>query len=114
RRGTAVVLGLQSGKVLAAYHPEVAARRPAHPGSSIKPFTLLALLQSGKIGPQTALVCKRTVLISGRRLDCTHPETAQPLDPAAALAYSCNSYFTNVAIRLSPLELREALLRAGF
>lgn len=114
RRGTAVVISVQSGKLLAVYHSEVAARRLAHPGSSIKPFTLLALLESGKIGPQTALVCKRYVSISGRRLDCTHPETAQPVDPAAALAYSCNYYFTSVATRLTPEELRGSLLRAGF
>jgi cell division protein FtsI/penicillin-binding protein 2 len=114
RRGTAVVIGVQSGKVLAVYHPDVAARRIAHPGSSLKPFTLFSLLESGKVGPQTALVCKRSVSINGRRLDCTHPETVQPLDPAAALAYSCNSYFSTVATRLTPLELHDALLRAGF
>ncbi len=114
RRGTAVVIGVESGTVLAAYHPEVAGRRVAHPGSSLKPFTLLALLEAGKIGPQTALLCKRTISINGRRLDCTHPETSAPLDPAAALAYSCNSYFTSVATRLTPTELRNALLQAGF
>ncbi len=48
RRGAAVVLDVRSGDLLAAYHLEVAARRVVHPGSSIKPFTLLALLQRGK------------------------------------------------------------------
>ncbi len=114
RRGTAVVISVQSGKILAAYRPEVAARRVVAPGSSLKPFTLLALLESGKVGPQTALICKRKVSIAGRKLDCTHPETAEPLDPAAALAYSCNSYFTSVATRLTPQQLRDAFLQAGF
>ena len=32
----------------------------SHPGSSIKPFTLLALLQAGKLDAHTALMCRRT------------------------------------------------------
>lgn len=114
QRGAAVVLDVHSGRVLASSHLEVAARRVAAPGSSIKPFTLLALLEAGKINGQTALVCKRSVLISGHKLDCSHPQTAEPLDPATALAYSCNSYFTTVALRLSPEELRNNFLRDGF
>jgi cell division protein FtsI/penicillin-binding protein 2 len=114
RRGTAVILDVQSGRVLAAYHPDVAARRVAHPGSSIKPFTLMALLESGKVDGHTALLCKRHLSIGGHKLDCTHPQTAQPLDPSAALAYSCNSYFTGVATRLTPEQLRDSLVGDGF
>ena len=84
------------------------------PGSSIKPFTLLELLQSGKVAAQTALLCKRFVSIDGHKLDCSHPKTDQPLDPAEALAYSCNSYFTEVALRLTPTELQSSLVRDGF
>ncbi|MGC2109411.1 MAG: penicillin-binding transpeptidase domain-containing protein [Candidatus Korobacteraceae bacterium] len=114
RRGTAMVLDVHSGQVVAAYHLEVAARRVAHPGSSIKTFTLMALLESGKIDGHTALVCKRPLSVAGHKLDCTHPQTAQPLDPAAALAYSCNSYFTSVATRLTPAQLHDSLVRDGF
>ncbi len=114
RRGAVVVLDVQSGHILAAYHLDVAARRVAHPGSAIKPFTLLALLQAGKLDGQTALMCKRTVSISGHKLDCTHPATPQPLVPASALAYSCNSYFTSVATRLTPAQLHDSFVRFGF
>jgi len=114
RSGTAIVLNIRSGRLLAAFHPEVAARRVAYPGSSIKPFTLMALLESGKLGAQTALLCKRQVAIAGHKLDCTHPDTKQPLDPAAALAYSCNSYFTTVALRLTPVQLHDSLVNDGF
>jgi penicillin-binding protein 2 len=114
RRGAAVVVNVQSGHVLAAYHLDVAARRVVHPGSSIKPFTLLALLQAGKLDAHTALMCKRTVSIGGRKLDCSHPATPEPLVPASALAYSCNSYFTSVATRLTPAELRDSFVRSGF
>ncbi len=114
RRGAAVVIDVHSGRVLAAYHLDVAARRVAHPGSSIKPFTLRALLQAGKLDAHTALLCKRTVSIGGHKLDCTHPATPEPLLPASALAYSCNSYFTTVATRLTPAQLRDSLVRYGF
>jgi cell division protein FtsI/penicillin-binding protein 2 len=99
---------------LAAYRLDVAARRLAPPGSSIKPFTLMALLETGKVDAQTSLLCQRNLALGGHNLDCAHPVTTQPLDPATALAYSCNSYFTSVATRLSPDQLREALVRDGF
>ncbi len=114
QRGTVVVLDVHSGRVLASYHLDVAARRVAAPGSSLKTFTLLALLQSGKVDAHTALVCQRPLTVAGHRLDCSHPDTKQPLDPAMALAYSCNSYFTTVATRLTPAQLRDSLVRDGF
>lgn len=114
QRGTAVILDVRSGQVTAAYHLDVAARRVVHPGSSIKPFTLMALLESGKVNEQTALMCKRSLTIGGHKLDCSHPATAQPLDPAAAMAYSCNSYFSTVALRLTPTQLRDSLAHDGF
>lgn len=114
RSGAAVVVDVHSGRVIAASHLDVAARRVVAPGSSIKPFTLMALLESGKVNAQTALMCKRKVAISGHELDCSHPPTSEPLDPATALAYSCNSYFTTVALRLAPGQLRDSFLRDGF
>ncbi len=113
-RGTAVVVAVDSGRVLASYHLEVAAQRLAAPGSSIKPFTLQALLKAGKVDSATALMCKRPLTIAGHRLDCSHPQTGQPLDAATALAYSCNSYFTTVATRLTPAQLRESFIHDGF
>jgi cell division protein FtsI/penicillin-binding protein 2 len=113
-RGTAVVLAVDSGRILAAYNLKAAAQRLASPGSSIKPFTLKALLNAGKVDAATALICKRPLSIAGHRLDCSHPQTGQPLDAATALAYSCNSYFTSMATRLIPSQLRESLIKDGF
>jgi len=113
-RGAAVVLDVHTGRLLAAYHAEVAARRVVLPGSAIKPFTLLALLQTGSVDAHTALVCQRPLTIAGHRLDCLHPNTKEPLGPAAALAYSCNSWFTSVATRLTAQQLRDSFLRDGF
>ncbi len=112
--GTAVVLAVDSGQILAAYHLKVAAQRLASPGSSIKPFTLKTLLNTGKVDETSALVCKRSLNIAGHRLDCSHPQTGQPLDAATALAYSCNSYFTSMATRLTPAQLREGFIHDGF
>ncbi len=114
RRGAAVVLDVHSGRTLAVYHLDVAARRAAYPGSTIKTFTLMELLETGKVNRNTTLVCARRLSIGGHKLDCTHPQTSQPLDPSAALAYSCNSYFTSVATRLTPAQLHDSFVRDGF
>ncbi len=114
RRGAVVVLAVDTGRMLASYHLSVAGQRLAAPGSSIKPFTLKALLNTGKVDAGTALMCKRPLSIAGHRLDCSHPQTGQPLDAAAALAYSCNSYFTTLVTRLTPSQLRESFVDDGF
>jgi cell division protein FtsI/penicillin-binding protein 2 len=101
-------------RILAWYRLDVAERRLVYPGSAIKPFTLMALLESGKLNSHTALVCRRPLSIAGRKLDCSHPDTKQPLDAATALAYSCNSYFTTVALRLTPEQLYYAFVNDGF
>ncbi len=113
RSGTVVVLDVKAGRILAQHRLDVAARTLAHPGSTLKPFTLLALLESGKTEPSSSWVCPRKLVISGRRLDCTHVRTAEALDAITALAYSCNAYFTHFAERLTDRELSESLVRAG-
>jgi peptidoglycan glycosyltransferase len=111
RAGTAVALDVDSGRILAHYHLKVAAQRLAPPGSVVKPFTLLSLLGSGS--RPRAIVCKRTLQIGGRQMDCTHPASPDPLDSVAALAYSCNYYFASVARGLRDADLVEAFSRAG-
>ena len=111
RAGTAVVLDVDSGRILASYHPEVAARRLTRPGSAVKPFTLLALLASGS--PPRSLICARKLQIGSRRMDCSHPPTPDPFDAVAALAYSCNYYFATLAAGLRSSDLVETFTRAG-
>src|SRR5271170_2598587 len=84
RPGAAVALDVDSGRILAQYHLKVAAQRLVSPGSTVKPFTLVALLHSG--APLRPLLCPRTLRIGGRMMDCTHPPTAEPFDAIAALA----------------------------
>ncbi len=111
--GTAVVVDVDSGRLLASYRLELASRTLASPGSTLKPFTLAALLESGKLTPESALVCRRRVRLGGQSLDCTHVEVSEPLDPVAALAYSCNYFFAHQGRLLDARELAEALRRAG-
>lgn len=113
RSGTAVVVDVASGRVLADYHRDVAARSLARPGSAFKPFTLLALLQSGKLHSTDSLVCRRNLHVGAHDLSCSHPQTGA-LDAVSALAYSCNDFFATFGLRLTAEELRAAFARAGF
>jgi cell division protein FtsI/penicillin-binding protein 2 len=111
RAGAAVALYVDSGRILAHYHLKVAAQRLAPPGSAVKPFTLLAALDSGS--PPRAIVCRRTVQIGGRQMDCTHPASPDPFDAVTALAYSCNYYFASLARGFRNSDLVETFTRAG-
>jgi cell division protein FtsI/penicillin-binding protein 2 len=112
--GAVVALDVGSGKILAQWNLQLAARRVTAPGSTVKPFVLLELLQSGKIDPEQHQVCRRVLTIAGRRMDCTHSPAVTNLDAADAIAYSCNSYFAEAARRLEPPELARSFERAGF
>ena len=112
RSGTAVIVSVASGRVLAAYRLEVAARRLARPGSAFKPFTLLALLQSGKLKPTDSLVCRRHLHVGSHDLSCSHPQSGA-LQATSALAYSCNDFFATFGLRLSAADLRGAFEHAG-
>jgi cell division protein FtsI/penicillin-binding protein 2 len=113
RSGAAVVVDVSSGRVLGSYHLEVASRRLARPGSTFKPFTLLALLQSGKLKPTDGWSCRRTLKVGTHNLACSHPQVGE-LQPVSALAYSCNDFFATFGARLIPEELQKSFTSAGF
>jgi cell division protein FtsI/penicillin-binding protein 2 len=106
-----LVANVSDGRIMTAQGEESVNRRVA-PGSTIKPFVLLALAAEGIATP--VLPCERKVRLQGRNLDCSHPVTAAPLDAAAALAYSCNSYFARAARLVEPARLAARLRDAGF
>ena len=111
--GTAIVMDVASGNIIAQHRIDIAAGRLAAPGSAIKPFTLLALLHSSRFDPSNRLLCRRQLTVGGHRLDCTHPDLPIPLDAADALAYSCNSYFAAAAPHLSNADLRNEFEKVG-
>jgi len=112
--GAVVLLDVASGRIVAQSNLKLAAERVTTPGSVVKPFVLLELLESGKIDPEQHLVCRRMLTIAGHRMDCTHSPAVTNLNAADAIAYSCNSYFAQAAVRLSPGELAQTFERAGF
>ena len=114
KSGALVVLEVSSGKVLAQSHLNIAAQRLERPGSTVKPFVLLELLEKKKINPEQHLMCRRPLYIGGKRMDCSHPVGITSLDAPDAIAYSCNTYFSTVARRLDPAELAEVYKRSGF
>jgi penicillin-binding protein 2 len=113
RQGAAVAIDVETGQVLASYRMDVAARRLAAPGSAIKPFTLMALLDAGIVKEETSLFCPRTVRIGTHILDCSHPRSPDSLDPVMALAYSCNHFFTATSERLPFDALPRAFSSVG-
>jgi cell division protein FtsI/penicillin-binding protein 2 len=112
--GAFVVVNVTTRTILAAHGMDLASFRLEAPGSTLKPFLLMALLETGKLDPQQQLICRRPLKIGSAQMDCTHPAEVRQLDAAEAIAYSCNSYVAQVASRLSGAELVEIFRRAGF
>jgi len=112
--GAILVQDVVSGSILTARGLDVAAHRLDRPGSTLKPFVLMALLDSGRLDPQQRILCRRTLTIGRTRMDCTHPADVSQIDAEAAIAWSCNTYVSEVAARLSAHELVQAFRRAGF
>jgi len=112
--GAFVIVDVATRAVLAAHGMDVASLRREAPGSTLKPFLLMALLETGKLDPKQQFICLRPLKIGSAQMDCTHPVEVRQLDAAEAIAYSCNSYVAQVAPRLNGVELVELLRRAGF
>jgi penicillin-binding protein 2 len=114
RRGAAVLLDVLSGKLLAAAARESAATQLAAPGSTVKPFLLMALIDSGKLSPESKFVCPVHLSLGGKNLDCTHPASREAFDARHALAWSCNNWFVTMTQRLNSRELMQTFESAGF
>jgi len=111
--GALVVIDVSSEKILAAKNLDVAGRDLVRPGSALKPFVLLELMETGKLDAKQRLLCRRPLRIGGVRMDCSHTRDVAELDADDAIAYSCNSFVAEVTLRLDEGELLEALRKAG-
>ncbi len=112
-QGSAVALDVRTGAMLSSHRLDVARTLLAPPGSTVKPFTLLALVQAGKLRTSEAFPCSGQLKIASRSFACSHPQTATPIDLSTAIAYSCNEYVARVAARFDPGELASAMARLG-
>jgi cell division protein FtsI/penicillin-binding protein 2 len=111
--GVAVVADVPSGRVRAGYRMERARTMAASPGSTLKPFTLAAWVEQHGGAQPPAWACPRQLRLAGRRLDCTHPLLAMAVEPATAIAYSCNCYFAHLALDLKPADFARSLRRVA-
>ena len=107
-----MILDRHDGRILASRHLEQAARTLAAPGSTLKPLILYKVLASGRWSAERSVACRRSLVIAGHRLACSHPP-ADPFNAREALAWSCNSYFAEVARSLGARELGALLRTTG-
>jgi cell division protein FtsI/penicillin-binding protein 2 len=114
QQGAAVVIRVRDRHVLAAHNRVLLARRVATPGSTIKPFVLGLLLEKGVVGATEPILCRRNLVIGGKRLSCSHPPDLASFTAEDALAFSCNSYFTAAVARLRSGELEQRFAELGF
>ncbi|HEX2268981.1 MAG TPA: penicillin-binding transpeptidase domain-containing protein, partial [Pyrinomonadaceae bacterium] len=114
REGTIVVMDLQTGRVRAVVNPRFAFQQ-AHPaGSTIKPFTALALLRAGTVDADSRIICREHYTHEDFNTVCSHERNIQPLNAAAAIAHSCNFYFGTLAEILDESNLAHLLDDFGF
>jgi cell division protein FtsI/penicillin-binding protein 2 len=98
--------------MVAARHLDAAARTLAAPGSTLKPIVLYQMLAGGMWNAYQRVPCTGNLMISGRRLACSHP-AAQPFDAREALAWSCNAYFAQAARAIPAGRLLQMLETPG-
>lgn len=114
REGAIVIIDPQTGRIRAAVNPELASQRAFPPGSTIKPFTALTALRAGVIDENSRTRCHEKYQHDDYTTVCSHPRDLPPLNPAEALAYSCNYYFATTGERISSTQFARTLTEFGF
>jgi peptidoglycan glycosyltransferase len=109
----AVLVDIPSRRLIASGGSALARRLLQPPGSTLKPFVLAALIESGRLKPMELFHCPGRLRIRDRSFDCVHPVLAAPLSVNTALAYSCNCFVAHAAERFQPGELAKELERFG-
>jgi len=107
-----LVLDIGSGHLLASVHLSEASRTQATPGSTLKPLILYFALASERWDAERRVACRHQMHLGSHQLNCSHP-VMDPMNAEQALTWSCNSYFAELAARLSPEQLRRALSERG-
>lgn len=127
--GSVVVLDSRSGDILAmanwpSFNPNDRSRiRPSHlrnramtdllePGSTAKPFTLVAALESGRYTPTTPINAAPGYIQVGDKV-LKDPVNYGQLDVTGVLAKSSQVGITRIAMTLEPDVIRAVLARVG-
>jgi cell division protein FtsI/penicillin-binding protein 2 len=103
--GTALLLSIRDRRLRWINGEQQAGQWLAPPGSTMKPLSVLALIELGRLRPGDAYVCPGRLVLNGIHMDCSHPRTSLPMDPSRAIAYSCNCAIAHFAQRFRPGEL---------
>ncbi len=79
------------------------------PGSTFKPVTALAALETGLLTPTELIQCTPKEIVDGQTFTNWDPYANEPMTLTTALAASCDTYFYQVALRFyqrtdSPLQ----------
>jgi penicillin-binding protein 2 len=79
------------------------------PGSTFKPVTALAALETGLVAPDELIQCTGKEVIDGQTFTNWDPFANEPMTMNTALAASCDTYFYQVGLRFyerkdSPLQ----------
>lgn len=130
KAGSIVVLDAKTGEVLAlanwpSFNPNNREKPSSalirnrtvtdlfEPGSTMKPFTVAAALETGKIGPKTVIDTSGGVLmLNGRKIHDTHPEHA--LTVAQVIQKSSNVGTAKIALGMKPEVFWRSLSDNGF
>jgi stage II sporulation protein D len=113
-RGTIVVIDPQTGRIRAVVNPEIAFSESLPPGSTIKPFTTIAAMNTGVVQHDSTTLCREEYAHNAFHTVCSHPRDLGPLNPTDALAYSCNYYFGKVGEQLNEQAFSSTLAQFGF
>lgn len=111
REGAIVVIDPQTGRIRSMVNPKLAFQSTSPPGSTIKPFTALAVTRAGVFAHDSRIRCSGQYKAEDLVDACVHPLNIQPLDAADAITYSCNTYFATVGELLDDKTLFTNLLR---
>lgn len=114
REGAIIIIDPQTGKIRAAVNRDLAFQRAFPPGSTIKPFTTLTALRARIIDENSRTRCREKYQHNDKTEVCSHPRDLPPLNPAEAIAYSCNYYFAKTGERVSAEETARTLEDFGF
>src|SRR5688572_226770 len=114
REGAIIIIDPQTGQIRAAVNRDLALSRAFPPGSTIKPFTTLTALRAGIIDENSRTHCREKYQHNDNTEVCSHPRDLPPLNPAEAIAYSCNYYFAKTGERISADETARTLTDFGF
>jgi penicillin-binding protein 2 len=106
-------MSVRDRRIISVQGDEIARGCLGAPGSTMKPLSLLALIDAGKLTCKDVFDCPGELILGGHRLTCSHPPVALPMNVSRAIAYSCNCAVAHFARRLAPGELAAFLVRTG-